>query len=226
VVYTVGLVPRPRFYHLAPPARSRLLSIATRHFARRGLEGASLNEILAEAGISKGAYYYYFDDKDDLFATVLDDAVGTMVARLELPALDRLAADRFWPTVQRLVESWAAVTDLPSDLFEVAAQFTPERRADARFAPILAKAGAMYRSLIEPGQRLGCVRRDLPVDELVRLLEANDAVLDRMFLSLHTRITRASLQRHTRLVFDTFKRLLVPGAAAARRPRRGARGRR
>ncbi len=114
---------------------------------------------------------------------------------------------------------------MPSDLLKVAAQFTPERRADARFAPILAKAGAMYRTLIEPGQRLHCVRRDLPVDELVRLLEANDAALDRMFLSLHTRVTRASLERHTRLVFDTFKRLLVPGAPAARRLRRAPRRR-
>lgn len=210
-------MPRPRFFNLAPQARARLLRIATRHFARRGVEGASLNEILVEARISKGAYYYYFDDKDDLLATVLDDVVDAMLRRLPMPAFDRLTREQFWPAVERLVASWAAVVDLPSDLFRIAVQFTAARRKSERFAPILAKAQVLYRKLIEPGQRLGCVRTDLPVDVLIRLLEANDAVLDSIFLSLNATVTRASLERHTRLVFDTFKRLLSTDRAVARR---------
>ena len=217
-VYTIGLMPRARFLNLAPQARARLLRVATRHFARHGLEGASLNEILAEAGISKGAYYYYFDDKDDLLATVLDDAVDEMLARLRMPAFDQLTRDEFWPAVERLVASWAGVVDVPSDLLQVAVQFTAARRRNVRFAPILAKAQGLYRKLIEPGQRLGCVRTDLPVDVLIRLLEANDAALDGIFLSLHGTVTRANLERHTRLVFDTFKRLLATDQIVERPP--------
>ncbi|HXY18515.1 MAG TPA: TetR family transcriptional regulator [Gemmatimonadales bacterium] len=211
-------MPRARFYNLAPRARSRLLRIATRQFAARGLEGASLNEILAEAGVSKGAYYYYFDDKDDLLATVLEDAADAMLARLAMPDTARLSREDFWPTVQRLVFGWAASVDLAGDLFRVAVQLTPTQRRSPRFAPVLAKAQSLYRRLVEAGRRLGCVRTDLPVDVLVRLLEANDAVLDGIFLAVHPTVTPWSLQRHTRLVFDTMRRLLaVEGPAPGRR---------
>jgi len=218
-------MPRARFFHLAPQARGRLLRIATRQFAERGLEGASLNEILAEAGVSKGAYYYYFDDKDDLLATVLEDAVDQLLARVPLPDFGGLTRATFWPSVERWVHTTATAVDVSSELFQVAAQLTPERRASARFAPVLAKAQeALYRRFIEPGQRLGCVRTDLPMDVIIRLLEANDAVLDGVFLTLHDRVTPENMRRHTRLVFDTFRRLLV--AEAKRRTAGGRRRRR
>jgi len=215
-------MPRARFYHLAPQARSRLLRIATKHFAARGIEGVSLNEILAEAGISKGAYYYYFDDKEDLLATVVEDTIETMLRRISMPAFDGLSREDFWPTVERFVASWTAAVDMPADLLTVAAQFTSARRTSERFAPILAKAQGIYRAVIEPGQRLGCVRNDLPMDLLVQLLEANDAVLDRIFFSLHAKATRRDVEQHTRLVFDTFRRLLV---AEGSEPRRATGGR-
>ena len=202
-------MPRARFFNLPPHERSRLLRIAARHFARRGLDGASLNEILAEAKVSKGAYYYYFDDKDDLLATVLDDAVEAMLGKLGVPDLDHLTAGEFWPTVERWVATWPAVLDTSSDVFRVAAQFTAARRSSARFAPVLTKAQGLYRRLIEPGQRLGCVRTDLPADALIRLLEATDAALDGIYLSTHADVTPETMERHMGLVFDTFKRLLV-----------------
>jgi AcrR family transcriptional regulator len=37
----------------------------------KALRGASLNRILEQAGISKGSAYYYFDDKADVFLTVV-----------------------------------------------------------------------------------------------------------------------------------------------------------
>ena len=140
---------------------------------------------------------------------MLDDAVETMLGRLTVPDLDHLTADAFWPTLRRWVTTWITALDFSSDVFRVAAQFTAERRASPRFAPILAKSHALYRRLIEPGQRLGCVRTDLPVDVLVRLLEANDAALDGIFLSRDVEVTQEGLEGHTKLIFDTFKRLLV-----------------
>jgi len=148
-----------------------------------------------------------------------------MLGRLELPSFDRLTRAEFWPTVERLIESWSQWADVPNDLLQVALQFTTLRRQNARFEPILAKARRLYVALIEPGQRLGCVRTDLPMDVLVRVLEANDAILDGIFVSLHQSVTQASLTRHTRLVFDTFRRLLEVRVPEGRRLARGPRGR-
>ena len=219
-------MPRPRFLNLAPEERSRLLEIATKHFARHGFEAASLNEILAEAGISKGAYYYYFDDKDDLFATTLETALDELFARLPVPKLGSLGREEFWPTVEAIVESWCTAIDTSSDLVQAAMQLTEAQRRSPRYAPILAKASGLYRAVIEPGRRLGCIRSDLPVDVLVRLLEANDTVLDGLFLATHRRVTRETLDAHARLVFDTFKRLLVAEPAVSPPPAPARKGKR
>jgi AcrR family transcriptional regulator len=44
----------------------QLIGAASRLFNRRGLDGASLDEIGAGVGVTKGAVYHYFDDKTDL----------------------------------------------------------------------------------------------------------------------------------------------------------------
>ena len=67
-------MPRPRFKKLAADKRAAIIEAAGVEFAAHGFQGASLNAIIAAAGISKGAFYYYFDDKADLFATVIEYA--------------------------------------------------------------------------------------------------------------------------------------------------------
>jgi AcrR family transcriptional regulator len=201
-------MPRRRFPRLPPASRRELLSVASRHFASRGFAKASLNEILAEAGISKGSYYYYFEGKDDLFAAVLAAQFDDFFARVSFPDLGALRRAEFWPTVEAFVAQWSKHADASSEIFKIAVQVTEEQRASPAFAPVLAKAHAFYRAFLEAGVRLGCIRTDLPLELLVRLLEANDAVLDSLFRARNTRVTAASLDAHVRLVFDTFRRLL------------------
>src|SRR5689334_5750559 len=62
---------RPRFERAAPEKREALLDAAATEFAAHGYETASLNRILLSAGLSKGSFYYYFEDKADLAAAVL-----------------------------------------------------------------------------------------------------------------------------------------------------------
>ncbi len=56
-----------------PSSREQLLAAASRVFARRGYHGASINEIATEAGFSKGALYWNFASKEDLFFALLDE---------------------------------------------------------------------------------------------------------------------------------------------------------
>ena len=52
-----------------------LIRIAYRLFVSRGYEHTSVDEIIAEAGIAKGTYYYYFDSKEQM----LEDVIGMML---------------------------------------------------------------------------------------------------------------------------------------------------
>lgn len=53
--------------------RSRILDAAGKVFAEQGFAAARLEEIAENAGYTRGALYYNFADKDELFLAVLDD---------------------------------------------------------------------------------------------------------------------------------------------------------
>jgi TetR/AcrR family transcriptional regulator len=54
---------------------------ATAEFARKGFDGARVDEIAARCKISKYALYYYFGSKEGLFTAVLDHVYQTLRAR-------------------------------------------------------------------------------------------------------------------------------------------------
>ena len=60
----------------AQDTRTLILSIARKHFAEKGFYGASIDSIVKEANLSKGALYWYFSGKLDLYRAVLKGEVG------------------------------------------------------------------------------------------------------------------------------------------------------
>ena len=52
--------------------RKRLMNAAIRVFAHKGLAGAKMAEVAAEAGVSYGLAYHYFKNKEQLFAELVD----------------------------------------------------------------------------------------------------------------------------------------------------------
>jgi TetR/AcrR family transcriptional regulator len=64
-----------KFLNLKPEKQEKILEAAIREFADKGFEKASTNEIVREAGISKGILFHYFKSKKTLFLFVYDYAV-------------------------------------------------------------------------------------------------------------------------------------------------------
>jgi AcrR family transcriptional regulator len=62
--------------------RSCLLRSAVRVFARRGLQHASIDEVAADAGYTKGAFYANFASKEDLFLAMLDERFEKRLAQI------------------------------------------------------------------------------------------------------------------------------------------------
>jgi TetR/AcrR family transcriptional regulator, transcriptional repressor for nem operon len=59
--------------------RERLLQAASREIYRAGFQSASVDTILAVAGVTKGALYYHFDSKEALGHAVIDEVIATCV---------------------------------------------------------------------------------------------------------------------------------------------------
>ncbi|HEY8497897.1 MAG TPA: TetR/AcrR family transcriptional regulator [Limnochordales bacterium] len=63
--------------------RRRLLEAATRVFARKGYYGTTVDDIVAECGSSKGAFYFHFDSKEALFLRLVEEFAGMLAQALE-----------------------------------------------------------------------------------------------------------------------------------------------
>jgi AcrR family transcriptional regulator len=63
--------------------RKSLLQAAAGIFCKRGLEGASIDEVAQAAGYTKGAFYANFKSKEELFLVMLDERFARELERLD-----------------------------------------------------------------------------------------------------------------------------------------------
>jgi len=59
--------------------RDKILEVARSQFARNGYHGTSMDAIVKDMGLSKGALYWHFDGKSELFAAVLRREVDGII---------------------------------------------------------------------------------------------------------------------------------------------------
>ncbi|MEZ0351053.1 TetR/AcrR family transcriptional regulator [Mycobacterium sp. pR1184] len=87
----------PRVVKHPDVRRAEILDRAAALFVARGYENVSLNDLIADAGVSKGAFYHWFPSKDALITTLAERSAHTQLAAIEAAtarcdgnALDRL----------------------------------------------------------------------------------------------------------------------------------------
>lgn len=150
-------VPRRPRSERAERTRLRILEAGAEHFAERGFEGARLEDIAAQVGLSGPALLYHFRDKRSLYGAVLAMVFEGMLDRvgraLEAPA----------PFPQRLAEAareWldfvAARPSAAQILLRESASLSLELREDvaALTAPLL----DLLERVFEEGRREGHFR--------------------------------------------------------------------
>lgn len=74
--------------------RARIIESAIKLFSNRGYNAASVDDICAEASISKGAFYHHFESKQALFLALLDGWLKTIDNAIEA-SKDKTAPETF-----------------------------------------------------------------------------------------------------------------------------------
>ena len=63
--------------------KNKILDAAKTIFTSKGFDGASIDSIALEAGVTKSLLYYYFENKDAVFYEVIKKTMQNLIIRLE-----------------------------------------------------------------------------------------------------------------------------------------------
>lgn len=119
-------MPSVRFEKLSNTKREKIVWAAIDEFVESGYEGASINRIIKKANISRGSFYTYFENKDDIFRYVMDSFTDI--------AMDFM--------LKTLAETNGDVIDMIIKLYDVHEDFRKE------------KTGKLFRLVDTLGERI------------------------------------------------------------------------
>ena len=162
----------------APEAtREKLLKAAFEEIYRRGFQAASLDTILAQAGVTKGALYHHFSTKAALGLAVVDEVVKGLLLERWLGVLHAQPGDPVTALQGTLRHRAANLTageiELGCPLNNLAQEMSPldeqfRRSVDATFETW--REG--FAEALARGQAEGSVRRDVDAKQVATFIVA------------------------------------------------------
>ncbi len=94
-------MPKNTFFNLPQDKRNMIFQAAVDEFAARNFAQASINRIVENAGIAKGSFYQYFENKKDLFLYILEKIGEEKLAYLA-PEMENAAQADFFNLLRGL----------------------------------------------------------------------------------------------------------------------------
>ncbi len=189
---------------LVAARRTQILDAATRVFASKGFNRATIRDVAQDAGVADGTIYNYFANKTDLLFGLLDRLNDTERRPASLAqATEAPFGDSFRTYVRERVEAlWSNADLFRAVLPELLAN--PELRAryyDEVIAPTMALGEGAFRALVANG-----TVRDLDLPLSTRIVAGS--VLGLMVLQL---LGDETLAARWREIPDAIADLLLPG---------------
>ena len=150
---------------LDPERETRLIAAAANAFTDVGYELASLNHIIAKAGMSKSSYYHYFPDKQRLHDHVVLTLRERFTAGLRLPDLERLDAESYRGAITEVFATLAGTMTADAQTRLLVRMFIhplAARGPSGQLTVLRADVAAWVDRAVAVGRRVGVLRQDIP----------------------------------------------------------------
>jgi TetR/AcrR family transcriptional regulator, transcriptional repressor of aconitase len=161
---TIEIVPRVSQDQL-DARRREILAGARASFARYGYEGATVRRLEEETGLSRGAIFHHFRDKDSLFFAVAEDDTATMVETVARHGLVQVMRDLLARAHSADVPGWLGTQ------LEVSRRLRTDPEFAERWAARSAAIAEATRARLRRQREAGVLRDDVDVDTLAQFLE-------------------------------------------------------
>jgi AcrR family transcriptional regulator len=152
--------------------RQRLLDASIKVFARNGYERATVDEIVREAGFSKGAFYVHFESKEDLFWEMLQERIDAQQEVFRQAMDENLSVTE---NEQRILDAMFSMSRGPigpAIFLEFTAHGMRNEKVRERLAEMYERWHSFAVEVIEHGRETGKVRDDVDVSLLASVLIA------------------------------------------------------
>jgi AcrR family transcriptional regulator len=184
--------------------------VAAEAFAKNGLDGASLNDILRRAEVGKGSFYHRFADKAALHDWVTGVLAAELLARVRPPRPEDLTATGFRPELSDLLDRLGRSATTDPELMYLGLMFhnSADVAAERAVAGVRRSVIAWLTTALRAGQELAVIREDLPLDLLTTWTIASLTAIDQWTLSATTPIV--DRQRVAQAAIAELWRVLAP----------------
>jgi AcrR family transcriptional regulator len=128
----------------AEETRGTIVKVARKLFAAEGYANTSINDLVAAAGVTRGALYHHFKDKEALFARVFEIVVREALGRTLAAAAQ---GDDIWAQIKNGRETWLDSCTQP-EVYRIMLIDGRSVLSIARRRAILASIGAIEANLV------------------------------------------------------------------------------
>jgi len=163
--------------------------------------------------MSKGAAYYYFEDKVDLFCTVVQYASESLQLVDQELDIAALTAENFWPTFAELHRLPLLRSYEQPWLFaslRVAGRMSPSKLEREPLATLAKQLRTWVMTIVKQGQEVGVIRSDISDELIFAWLQALDDASDQWLLARWKDLDRAAIAQVSDQTVDAMRRAMVP----------------
>jgi AcrR family transcriptional regulator len=151
--------------------RAQILQAAAAVYARQGIDGARMDDIVAEAGLSKGTLYWYFDSKDDITVALVEEVISGEFAQLRQlvdadgTVIERL--ERFFDMHTAILQSNPLLGKLGIEFYSIAGKLDKVHELVRQYYEEFV---AVALALVRQGEERGELRIERPRELAVNLV--------------------------------------------------------
>lgn len=165
-------MPRDTFFNLSEDKRNRIIEAALIEFENYSFENASTNRIVDSAGISKGSFYQYFEDKKDLYKYIIQLMVDAKVAYVT-PAMQNPFGHELMTLIHDMnMAGIKFAVDQPRYM-KIGVRLMQDKNQEI-YQEVMhenqTKAIEVYKMLVQAAKDKGELKEDLDVELTARLI--------------------------------------------------------
>lgn len=161
-----------RFLNLPEKKRKLIEDVAVDEFAKYSYDQVSISRIVSRCNIAKGSFYHYFDDKEDMFAYIIQ-MIGEEKLRFLQPYMAKSEGESFLTILRQLyIAAIAFANNHPkySKISNFFIRHENQQVYDRILKGVRDQAKEGYVNLLKKGIEEGSLRADIDLDYISFML--------------------------------------------------------